>query len=491
MKYSSLFTALILTLACNRKPQQERTNTPLVVQTEVISEEGDSASTPSVEVVVAQDDEPRVVKIRTRINVINLLPKTPPSRFTLPAGLAKDTILETPKGTQVSIEANSLRTKNGKAFNGPVEIKICDYPTASSAALAGLSTETTDGKLLRTRGMAKIQATSADGEELEMMPGRSIGLRFKGPEPVGYSAYEGVQTGPNFRWKLRNKADKARKLFRKAAENPSTDVLKLGNVEMRMPMEGVFSVAEQMPEPPYNIQKYLADSIFYTPEAFRARIEGIIYVNFIVAKDGSILEPSVRNSIDGGLSRVAMRIIALMPKWTPGKQGDRTVPVRISLPVRFAIYKGVRVREGRVEIPNNSWSEVETEFAAKTYLGEQGFTRFANLGYCNIDQLMKQQQGAQPLWVEVLPKMNEGKGLTAFLIAKNQQVSVSRDFEPGQTRMEFPRLSPQPLTLVVFSADSKGKVSFARSEARPGQTLSIQHFTIATPAALDSLRNTL
>ena len=490
MRYPTLLIALACLAACNGKPAQEERTTFKVDPPQATSDNVDSAALPMLQ---AQTDSiatmPGHTFRRTRISIFNLLPKTPPARFTLPAGLATDTILRTPLGTQVRVAANSLQTRTNRPYSGPVIITISDYPTASSAALAGLTTETTDGKMLRTRGMAFIKATGTGGQALQLKPGSSIGLRFSGPIPSGYSAYQGQPDGPNYKWKLSSKATKATQAD--PAPEPEPEHFRVGDVEMQMPTQNVLTIAEQMPEPPIDVQQYLTDNLFYTHEALRARIEGQVLVNFVVDKEGAILEPVIAQGLDAGLNRIALRLVALMPRWKPGKQAGKPVAVRMSVPVQFTIRKGMPVREGRIEIPNNSWRHVPYTSASKSATAAQGFTNFAELGYCNIDQLMKQPEGAMPLWVEVHPRMNQGKGLTAILIAKKQNASVSRDFAPGQTRLQFPSLSPQNLTLLVFSADAKGHITFAHTQGRPGQTLNVETFVPATAQALDSLRKLL
>ena len=101
--------------------------------------------------------------------------------------------------------------------------------------------------------------------------------------------------------------------------------------------EEIFTVVEQMPEPPYNIQKYLADNIRYPANATRNEIQGIVYVNFVVGPDGSISSPAVVKGIGYGCDEEALRVVSKLPSWTPGKQGGRAVQVRISLPIRFKL----------------------------------------------------------------------------------------------------------------------------------------------------------
>ena len=61
-------------------------------------------------------------------------------------------------------------------------------------------------------------------------------------------------------------------------------------------------------------------------------------VQFVVNKDGSIVDPKVvRSGGDQSLDKEAMRVVQAMPKWIPGKQRGKTVRVRFTLPVTFRL----------------------------------------------------------------------------------------------------------------------------------------------------------
>ncbi len=102
----------------------------------------------------------------------------------------------------------------------------------------------------------------------------------------------------------------------------------------------VFQVVEQMPEFPGGMDKlmeYLSKNIKYPSMAQENNIQGRVIVEFVVNKDGSIVEPKVMRSVDTSLDNEAMRVIKSMPKWTPGKQRGKAVRVRYTVPVLFRL----------------------------------------------------------------------------------------------------------------------------------------------------------
>lgn len=102
----------------------------------------------------------------------------------------------------------------------------------------------------------------------------------------------------------------------------------------------VFQVVEQMPEFPGGMEKlmeYLSKNIKYPAIAQENNIQGRVIVEFVVNKDGSIVEPKVMRSVDNSLDNEAMRVIKSMPKWSPGKQRGKAVRVRYTVPVLFRL----------------------------------------------------------------------------------------------------------------------------------------------------------
>ena len=88
-----------------------------------------------------------------------------------------------------------------------------------------------------------------------------------------------------------------------------------------------------------SLYKFMRDSLRYPKEALEKRIEGKVYITFVVEKDGSITDPRVLRDIGGGCGEEAIRMVMTMPKWEPGKQSGVPVRVQFNLPVRFEIPK--------------------------------------------------------------------------------------------------------------------------------------------------------
>ena len=110
------------------------------------------------------------------------------------------------------------------------------------------------------------------------------------------------------------------------------------NVEGKM-----FVAVEQNPEFPggaSNLYRFVAANLRYPAAAARANIQGKVFVNFVVNTDGAIDRIKVLKGLGFGLDEEAVRVMAQMPKWIPGKQNGRPVAVMYNLPLTFQLDGG-------------------------------------------------------------------------------------------------------------------------------------------------------
>ena len=124
-----------------------------------------------------------------------------------------------------------------------------------------------------------------------------------------------------------------------------------------IPDSVVFEVVEVMPEFPGGQQalmQYLAKNIKYPVTAHENGKQGRVIVSFVVKKDGNISDIKVARSVDPYLDKEAVRVIAAMPQWKPGKQRGENVNVRFSVPVMFRLQgpapsKGKEIKQADLE----------------------------------------------------------------------------------------------------------------------------------------------
>ncbi len=83
--------------------------------------------------------------------------------------------------------------------------------------------------------------------------------------------------------------------------------------------------------------KFLGDNIEYPRIAAEIGVSGVVHLTFVVEKDGSITDIKIVRGIGGGCDEEAVRVVKMMPRWTPGKQRGKPVRVQFQLPVRFVL----------------------------------------------------------------------------------------------------------------------------------------------------------
>lgn len=82
---------------------------------------------------------------------------------------------------------------------------------------------------------------------------------------------------------------------------------------------------------------FIKENVVYPEQARKNLIEGVVYIEFVVGLTGAIEDIEVMKPVHPLLDEEALRVIGLMPAWSPGKQHNRAVRVRYTIPIRFTI----------------------------------------------------------------------------------------------------------------------------------------------------------
>lgn len=105
--------------------------------------------------------------------------------------------------------------------------------------------------------------------------------------------------------------------------------------------EKAYTYVEQMPkfkEGEAEMMKFLGKNIRYPEEAKEAGVEGIVVLSFVVDHEGRLDDIQVIKGLGKGTDEEAVRVVKLMSgNWLPGRQDGKAVPVRYTLPIRYAI----------------------------------------------------------------------------------------------------------------------------------------------------------
>ena len=83
--------------------------------------------------------------------------------------------------------------------------------------------------------------------------------------------------------------------------------------------------------------KWVRENQIYPEIAKENGIQGRVTVRATINTDGSLTDIMVVRGVDPSLDKEAIRVVSQSPKWEPGKQGGKAVPVTYSFPITFQI----------------------------------------------------------------------------------------------------------------------------------------------------------
>lgn len=104
--------------------------------------------------------------------------------------------------------------------------------------------------------------------------------------------------------------------------------------------DSIYIVVETMPQfpgGPNELMKYLSENTKYPESAKANKIEGRVFVSFVIEKDGSVTNAEVMRGIDKECDAEAVRVVSSMPKWQPGTQNGEAVRCRFTVPFIFKL----------------------------------------------------------------------------------------------------------------------------------------------------------
>ena len=116
-------------------------------------------------------------------------------------------------------------------------------------------------------------------------------------------------------------------------------------VELEKPVEEkaeeIFTIVENQPTPKGGMSTFLKgihENLKYPQAAIRAKVQGKVFVQFVINADGQLTDFEVIKGIGMGCDEEALRVLKQSAAWNPGKQRGVPVRVRMVLPIQF-VYK--------------------------------------------------------------------------------------------------------------------------------------------------------
>lgn len=83
--------------------------------------------------------------------------------------------------------------------------------------------------------------------------------------------------------------------------------------------------------------QFLIDNIHYPNIAIKTECSGIIYIGFVIEKDGSVSTARILRGACPSLNKESLRVIRSMPLWIPGEQRGQKVRTQFNMPLKFSL----------------------------------------------------------------------------------------------------------------------------------------------------------
>lgn len=139
------------------------------------------------------------------------------------------------------------------------------------------------------------------------------------------------QWSPGIRYESKN--GNVEKILTRVSKNIPIEVVQLEGEE-------IFFIVENMPKFPGGdiaLRKYIDENVHYPESAKSKKIEGKVWVQFVIGKDGEVEPGSIKvvKSANPLLDAESIRVVKSMPRWEPGTQAGKPMRVSYTVPISF------------------------------------------------------------------------------------------------------------------------------------------------------------
>lgn len=124
-----------------------------------------------------------------------------------------------------------------------------------------------------------------------------------------------------------------------ASQNPAMQGVIVKKIKGNWQNE-VFTVLDTQPQPQSGLKsfyEYIGANLKYPEQARKEGVQGKVFVEFVVDKDGKLIDVKAVKGIGAGCDEEAVRVIKEAPAWEPAKVVDMPVRVRMILPITYKL----------------------------------------------------------------------------------------------------------------------------------------------------------
>ncbi|RZM20449.1 MAG: TonB family protein, partial [Pedobacter sp.] len=139
------------------------------------------------------------------------------------------------------------------------------------------------------------------------------------------------------------------------AAEPLSEVVVVGHGDINQSNDKVYDFVslDRQPTFPGGMDKYyeyLQTNLRYPSEARANKVQGKVFLSFIVETDGEISNIRIDRRLGAGTDEEAVRVIAESPKWVPGIKDGKEVRVKFNIPISFTLgVSGAATTQGNIQ----------------------------------------------------------------------------------------------------------------------------------------------
>lgn len=181
--------------------------------------------------------------------------------------------------------------------------------------------------------------------------------------------------------------------------------------------ETVYEIVDQMPEFPGGIQAalaFLSKNVNYPEELQKTGIQGRIIAQFIVNSSGKASDINIIRSVHPDIDKEVIRVLEMMPLWTPGKKDGKAVNVKITIPINFKPSPPSAPLEAEQQ-PNDSIDD-------KVYMETDKLPEFPG----GIEKLNKYLKEHIQYWKNTPKQVEKGRAIVTFAVRKDGTITDAR-----------------------------------------------------------------
>ena len=212
--------------------------------------------------------------------------------------------------TEIVICADSVMSIGNDAFQGCENLQTItirgSQPIIGTGVFAGC------GNVKEVRCYTDVPPTSADG----LFSGTDVSNAVLKINPVTLDLFKAAPSWKGF-------------------QMVEVDENALGLEEDYMFVADGVEEAPEFPGGQYEMLTYLAKKVKFPASAQEKGINGTVLVEFVVDKDGRVIEPNIVESLGTDCDYEALRAVSTMPAWKPAKHNGKPVRVRNTVPIQF------------------------------------------------------------------------------------------------------------------------------------------------------------